>query len=162
MHWAKLIFLSFPGWNAPTAQKALQGARKNRVVIQGVPDTDMPYSDLLDEFVRFCFQTIDAGVTVTIELTLDRNHDGNAFALDQLRARGLDIMGIHSNLFTMQGGYTGAKAFPASILAAHVSEDGDIARGSSGNSLAESTVSSPPRFAAARDSELDSVTAPSR
>merc|ERR1712072_1640995 len=30
MHWAKLIFLSFPGWSVPTAQKALQGARENR------------------------------------------------------------------------------------------------------------------------------------
>jgi len=40
MHWAKLIFLSFPGWSVPAAEKALKGAKQNCVTIQGVPDTE--------------------------------------------------------------------------------------------------------------------------
>jgi hypothetical protein len=121
MHWAKLIFLTHPAWRVPERNAAiLEAARNNKIEIDGIPSTKITYDELIDEFVSFCQSCIEAGREVSIELTIVPENPNNAFAIEKVLARGLDLLGKDAPFFAMQGGHTEAKAFQSSVLAANV------------------------------------------
>eukprot|EP00812_Abedinium_dasypus_P002660 NODE_1325_length_1175_cov_450.170536.p1 GENE.NODE_1325_length_1175_cov_450.170536~~NODE_1325_length_1175_cov_450.170536.p1 ORF type:complete len:348 (+),score=95.78 NODE_1325_length_1175_cov_450.170536:71-1045(+) len=126
MDWASLIFLSHPGWRAPDEEAILAGAKEDKMKLPRIPDTDITYSAVLDEFVGFALTAIAGkAVKITIELTLSATHENNAYAMAKIKERGLDMLGEHSSFFFMQGGVTGAKAFTPEALAEHSSGKAD-------------------------------------
>ena len=112
MNWSKLIFLSHPAYSAAKSREVLETAQSNAEL----------YSQLLDEFASFCLSMIEKRLIIVIELTIASTHTGNAFALAGLGARGLHVLSEHASHFLMQGGRTGASAFPATTLANYVRE----------------------------------------
>jgi len=124
INWAGFaIFLCHPSYNTKSQLKTqiLCHAREKDLIYilqgQDLKNTGIAYSTLLAEFVNWALEMISVGKTICIELSVKQDDENNAFALNKLKDRGLDIFGTHRDYFSFQGGPTGAKAFQPDVLA---------------------------------------------
>lgn len=128
MDWAGMLFLCHPSLGkqgAPRRAEVLRRVRDEGLVYvaqgpSGLRNTNMVHVQLLTEFAAWARQVILRRKRICIELTVRRDDENCAVALEGLQELGLDIFGIHAAHFCFQGGLTGPKAFDPVQLAAHV------------------------------------------
>lgn len=118
-----MLFLSHPSYNNrdEVKREVLRKAMEEDLVY--VPEgtklrsTGFKHSELLWEFAAWAQDMLAHNKHIYIELSVSPKDESNKYALDKLKAMGLDLFGDQQAHFRFQGGPTGPKAFEPRSLA---------------------------------------------
>jgi len=124
INWAgNMIFLCHPSIGDRKAEVLCRACAEGLVYVAHGPsalrNTGVKHADVLAEFAEWAQHMILRGKKICIEVTVRQDDPNCAMAIEGLRERNLDIFGMHSAYFCIQGGLCGPKAFEPSELAKH-------------------------------------------
>lgn len=123
--YAGMLFLSHPCLGPQRKKEVLQMVRREGLVYvahgpSALRNTEVQHTKFLKEFAEWAIPVILRGKLILIELTVRRDDENCAVAIQGLKELGVDVFGDHAAHFCFQGGLTGQKAFDPEQLAAHV------------------------------------------
>merc|ERR1719410_276622 len=120
-----LLFLCHPCLGPQRKKEVLQRVRHDGFVYvahgpSALRNTNVQHTQLLKEFTEWAKEVILRGKLILIELTVRKDDENCAVALEGMKQLGVDVFGDHAAYFCFQGGLTGPKAFDPEQLAEHV------------------------------------------